>query len=151
MAILSGFLNCSLLLKGKRGPAQTCHCRRACRYITFTYPSGLLLFWLPRWLSGKESACQCRRCRRCGFDPWVGKRRKRQPTPGFLPRKSHGQWSLVGYSHGVAESDMTEQLSVHAHIPAPGIKPASPIALDIAGRFFITEPLGKPLPKYKVS
>ena len=23
----------------------------------------------PRWLSGKESACQCRRCRRCGLDP----------------------------------------------------------------------------------
>ena len=28
---------------------------------------------LPRWLSGKESTCQCRRC---GFDPWVRK------TPG---------------------------------------------------------------------
>ena len=25
---------------------------------------------LPRWLSGKESACQCKRC---VFDPWVGK------------------------------------------------------------------------------
>ena len=36
---------------------------------------------LPWWLNGKESACQCRRC---GFDPWVGKmrwRRKWQPTP----------------------------------------------------------------------
>jgi len=22
---------------------------------------------------GKESAYQCRRCRRCGFDPWVRK------------------------------------------------------------------------------
>ena len=29
--------------------------------------------WLPRWLSGKESACQCRRCWRCGFNPWVRK------------------------------------------------------------------------------
>ena len=27
----------------------------------------------PRWLSGKESACPCRRCWRCGFDAWVGK------------------------------------------------------------------------------
>ena len=26
-----------------------------------------------RWLSGNESACQRRRRRRCGFDPWVGK------------------------------------------------------------------------------
>ena len=25
---------------------------------------------LPRWLSSKESTCQCRKCR---FDPWVGK------------------------------------------------------------------------------
>ena len=34
---------------------------------------------LPRWLRGKESTCQCRRCR---FDPWIGKipwRRKWQP------------------------------------------------------------------------
>ena len=28
---------------------------------------------LPRWLSGTESLCQCRTCRRCEFDPWVEK------------------------------------------------------------------------------
>ena len=42
---------------------------------------GLLYPWLPMWLSGKESSCQCGRC---GFDPWVGKiswRRKWQTTP----------------------------------------------------------------------
>ena len=42
---------------------------------------------LPRGLNGKESACQCRRCRRLGFDPWVRKipwRRIWQPTPLFL-------------------------------------------------------------------
>ena len=35
------------------------------------------------------------------FDPWVWKipwRRKRQPTPVFLPREVHGQRSLAGYS-----------------------------------------------------
>jgi len=26
---------------------------------------------LPRWLNGKEFACQCSSCRKCGFDPWV--------------------------------------------------------------------------------
>ena len=39
------------------------------------------------------------------FDPWVGKipwRKKWQPTPVFLPGKSHGQRSLVGTVHGVA-------------------------------------------------
>ena len=28
---------------------------------------------LPRWLSGKESAFECRRHKRCRLDPWVGK------------------------------------------------------------------------------
>ena len=42
-----------------------------------------------------------RRCKRCGFDPWVGKipwRREWQPTPVFSPGESHGQRSLAGYS-----------------------------------------------------
>ena len=72
---------------------------------------------LPRWLSGKESTCQCRRHRRCGFDPWVGKipwGRKWQPTPVFLPGKFHGQKNLVVYSpRGRKESDITGQLSTH--------------------------------------
>ena len=29
--------------------------------------------WILRWFSGKEPVCQCRRCKRLGFDPWVGK------------------------------------------------------------------------------
>ena len=56
-----------------------------------------LLWGFPRWLSGKESACQCRRA---GLTPWVGKtlwRRKQQPTPVFLPGEAHGQRSLAGY------------------------------------------------------
>ena len=59
------------------------------------------VFRLPRWLSVKESACECRRHRRHGFIPWVRKipwRRKWQPAPVFLPGKSHRQESLVGYS-----------------------------------------------------
>ena len=50
---------------------------------------------------------QCRRHRRPGFNPWIRKmswRRKCQPTPVFLPRKSHGLRSLVGYSAWVAKS-----------------------------------------------
>ena len=44
-------------------------------------------------------------------DPWS---RKWQPTPIFLPEKSHGQRSLVGYSpKGCKESDRTEQQSMH--------------------------------------
>ena len=32
-----------------------------------------LIQTLPEWLRGKEPACQCGRCRRVRFDPWVGK------------------------------------------------------------------------------
>ena len=66
----------------------------------------------PRWLGGNKSACHCSRHRRCSFNPWVGRiplSRKWQPTQVFLPGKSHGQWSLEGYSPwGQKESDMTE-------------------------------------------
>ena len=62
--------------------------------------------------SGEESACQGRRHKRCGFDPRVGKipwRRKWQPTPVFLPGKSHGQRSRAGFNPwGHKESDMAE-------------------------------------------
>ena len=33
--------------------------------------------WLPRWCSGQESTFQCRRLKRCGFDPCV----RRDPYP----------------------------------------------------------------------
>ena len=62
--------------------------------------------------SVKEPICQYRRCKRHGFNPWSG----RSPGGGqhtpvffffffnvpitsvFLPRESHGQRILVGYS-----------------------------------------------------
>jgi len=68
----------------------------------------------PVGTSGKEPACQCRRHKRCRYDPWIGKipwRRARQATLLFLPGESHGQRSLVGYSpQGHKESDMTEAI-----------------------------------------
>ena len=64
---------------------------------------------VPGGSDGKDSACKCRRP---GFDPWVGKipwRRKRQPTPVFSPGGSHAQRSLAGCSPwGHKEFDMTE-------------------------------------------
>ena len=62
--------------------------------------------------SDKEPTCQCRRC---SFDPWVGKmpwRREWQPTPVSLPGESHGQRSLVGHSPwGPKEWTTTEWLN----------------------------------------
>ena len=53
----------------------------------------------PGGASGKESACQCRRPKRRGLIPGLGRSLGGgQPTPVFLPGESHGQRSLVGYS-----------------------------------------------------
>ena len=51
-----------------------------------------------------------------GFDPWVGKipwRRKLQPTPVFLPEKSHGQRGLASYSPW-GHQEFNTHLSTHA-------------------------------------
>ena len=78
------------------------HCKVLLCYKTSrSFFGGTQETWRPpKWFSGKESACQCRRCL---FDPWVGKkipgRRKWQPTLVFLPGESQGQRSLVGYTH----------------------------------------------------
>ena len=83
---------------------------------------------LPRWLSGKESACQCRRC---WFDPWVENipwRRRWQPASVFLLGKSHGRRSLAGYcSWGRKELDLTEHTRVHT--PTSGQPHPLPVAV----------------------
>ena len=78
---------------------------------------------LPKWLSGKKkkkSTCQCRRHRRCEFNPWIRKipwRRKWQATPIILPGKSNGWRSLVGCSpRSCQELDTTEQVSTHGYL-----------------------------------
>ena len=89
-------------LKGQSGPLL-----QSCYYVIW---SGL-----PRWLSGKESACQCRRCRICYFNPVVRK----------IPGKGNGnplQYSCLGNPmdrgvlrvivHGVAKS--RTRLSIQA-------------------------------------
>ena len=72
----------------------------------------------PGAANGKDPACQCRRLRKCGFDPWVRMipwRRARQPAPVFLPGESHGQKSLAGDSPwGHKESDTAERLNTAA-------------------------------------
>ena len=68
--------------------------------------------------NSKESACQFRRPKRLGLDPWVEKipwRGKWQSTPVFLPEESRGQRSLAGYSPwGYKELNTTEKLKTQA-------------------------------------
>ena len=71
----------------------------------------------PGGASGKESACQCKRRKRLGFDPCIGKilwSEKWQATLVFLPGKFHVQRSLLGYSPwGCKESDRTEHMTLN--------------------------------------
>ena len=72
----------------------------------------------PRWSSGKEPICQCRRHKVHGFDPWVGKipwRRKWQPVS--LPENSMNRGAYQAIVHRVALSwTWLKQLSMHAPI-----------------------------------
>ena len=89
----------------------SCNPSLPCRHVGKA-PSSLYMTGLPWCLSGKESTCQWRSHRRLKFHPWVREipwRRKWQPTPVFLPGKSHWQRNLVGYrSRGCKESGTTE-------------------------------------------
>ena len=61
----------------------------------------------PGGASGKEPACQCRRCKRLGFDPWVGKipwRKAWQPTPVFSWKNPMDRGAWWATAHGVAKN-----------------------------------------------
>ena len=79
--------------------------------------SYIYLIWeLPRWHSGKESARQFRRCKKPRFDPWVRKipwKRKWQPIQVFLPGKFHDRGAWQATVHGATKN--WTQLSTHAH------------------------------------
>ena len=90
--------------------------------------------------NGKESVCQCRRCKRPRFDPWVGKipwSRKWQPTVIFLPGKFHRQRSLVGYSPwGRKELDTMEWLRTQTHTMVQGLAQDEDTETDRIGQGF---------------
>ena len=76
------------ILKKKIYPCQVIYL-----YRSFTgFPGGA---------SDKEPTSQCRRCKRCGLSPWVGKipwRRKWQLTPVFFPGETTWTRNLVVHS-----------------------------------------------------
>ena len=72
---------------------------KAPNYVLPSLFPGLL-----QWLSGKESACQCRRC---GFDPWVGKipwSRKWQSTQFSCLGNPMNRGAWQATVHGVSKS-----------------------------------------------
>ena len=96
-----------------KNPAQNIPARvffSLCSILNST-PPGINQFickkGLPRWHSNKESACQCRRCKTWGSDPWLG--RSRGGGNGKLlqysclgnSRDKRAWWATV---HGIAKS-----------------------------------------------
>ena len=72
----------------------------------------------PDGSSGKEPAYQCRRHKKCQFDPWVRKipwKSVWQPTLVFLPGKSHGQRSLTGYGPWCHKESDRNEVTEYAH------------------------------------
>ena len=55
-----------------KGPAQVSEVP-ICPLLPAGLRTGSGIHRLPLWLSGKESACQCRRCKRRRFNLWIGK------------------------------------------------------------------------------
>ena len=86
-----------------------CHCQSwtfwPLIWPNMDLPGGSAVKNLPTMQEIAYNAGDCLQCRRCGFDPWVGKilwKRKWQPTPVFLPGKSHGHRRLQFCSLSVA-------------------------------------------------
>ena len=95
------------------GPKESDMAERLTHSLSLIYKL-LYIRVCPGSTSGKESACQCRRSKRCGFDSWVGKipwGRAWQLIPVILHGESHGQRSLAGCSpYGRTEAQSQTQL-----------------------------------------
>ena len=82
---------------------------------------GRKLKGLSRWCYGKESACQCRRCKRYRFDPWVGKSpwsRKWHPLQCCwrIPRTEEpGGLQLMGSQRVKHDWATQHKINTHTH------------------------------------
>ena len=113
----------------------------------FLNPLGAWSF--PGGASGRESACQCRRHKGWGYNPWVRKipwRRVWQPSPVFLPGESHGQRSLAGYSPQCRKELETTEVTWHAH--TPGAWPLLPLTAGASGSWVRIQSLSAVCPSH---
>ena len=115
-------------------------CHAPLQGIFLTQESNPWLLHLLHWhakmeLVNKWLAFQSRKCKRCGFGPWIGKipcRRAWLPIPVFLPEEFHDRGAWRATVHGVTESQTRlkclktqgDLMKLHAHRrsgkPTPG-------------------------------
>ena len=121
---LSGWsLSWSVILQHRKGRLirvkflAPCHTAHKCQYPGFE-PKKYGDMGFLGGTSSKEPACQWRKHKRCGFDPWVRKipwRRRWQPAPVFLPGNSHGERNLAATVYRVAKSWTRLKRLTHIH------------------------------------
>ena len=85
----------------------------------------------PGGASGKEFPCQCRRHKRCRFDPWIGKipwRRACNPLQCYCLENSTGRGARrAPWGHN--ELDMTERLNTNRARRGHGARPSLDLTL----------------------
>ena len=107
MATHSSVLAWRIPAKGEPGGLLSMESHRVghdCINLAAAAAGAMALNGLPRWPSGKEPACQCRRH---GFNPWVRKipqKKKWQPTHVFLPGNPMDRQTWWATVRGVAKS-----------------------------------------------
>ena len=94
--------------------------------MVWNLPELFMPVGFPCGTSGKESACQCRRGKRLGINPWVGKipwKRGWQPTPVAMENPiDRGAWQAT--DHGVAKTQTRlKRLSTHTWVHAVTFSP----------------------------
>ena len=114
-------------------------CECVCTYAGF-----------PGGASGKEHSCKCRRHKKCGFNPWVGKmpwRRACNPLHAANSFSSvHLYATLWAIAHrapmfmGILQERILEWVAMPSSeaLPNPGIEPVSLTSPALEGGFFST-------------
>ena len=104
----------------------------------------------PGGASGKEPSCKCRRHKKCGFSPWVGKMPWRRACNPLHAANSfscvHLYATLWAIAHqapmfmGILQERILEWVAMPSSeaLPNPGIKPVSLTSPALAGGFFTT-------------
>ena len=95
--------------KEEQDPALWCLLRRP--RIPYEAHIYIYIYGFPGGASGKESACQCRRHKIRGFNPWLGKipQRRAWQTPPYSCLESpmdRGAWQAI--AHRDAKKDINE-------------------------------------------
>ena len=93
-----------------------------------------------------EPACQCRRHKIHGFDPWVGKipcRRAGQLTPVFLVALFATPWTVAHQATGPLSMAFLLPFPSPGDLPDPGMELGSPA---LQADSLPSEPPGKPIP-----